>query len=182
MSAFWGESFIGTFKKLVKSPKKPLTQIVNRLNELESTDRLKIKKRNCLSACKIDEKSTVIIHEGRKFQQLASININGGTFTPTHPNNIAQLRDNKIFKIKNMYKLFETETAKCMLRVVYFTGYVADGTKNFFDYPTPSLQLGIVSVNSFESQERTITAGVVKNKCVFLHVSGQSHAVPFQHI
>lgn len=36
LSAFWGESYIGVFKKLVKSPNKPLTQIVNRLYELEN--------------------------------------------------------------------------------------------------------------------------------------------------
>ncbi|XP_011883657.1 PREDICTED: uncharacterized protein LOC105570817 [Vollenhovia emeryi] len=44
ISAFWGESYIGLFKKLVKSPNKPLTQIVNRLSELNSGNRLKIKK------------------------------------------------------------------------------------------------------------------------------------------
>ncbi|CAD6218234.1 GSCOCG00011425001-RA-CDS, partial [Cotesia congregata] len=32
-SAFWGENFIGKIKNLVKSPFKPLTQIVNRLSE-----------------------------------------------------------------------------------------------------------------------------------------------------
>lgn len=44
MSAFWGESFIGRFKKLIKSSKKPLTQIVNRLSEIESSRKFRIKK------------------------------------------------------------------------------------------------------------------------------------------
>lgn len=35
LSAFWGESFIGSLKKLVMSPYKPLAQIINRLNELK---------------------------------------------------------------------------------------------------------------------------------------------------
>ncbi|CAD6240741.1 GSCOCG00008873001-RA-CDS, partial [Cotesia congregata] len=34
-SAFWGENYIGKMKKLIKSPYKPLTQILNRLSELE---------------------------------------------------------------------------------------------------------------------------------------------------
>lgn len=42
ISAFWGENYIGLFKCLVKSPKKPLTQMANRLFELESGDNMKI--------------------------------------------------------------------------------------------------------------------------------------------
>lgn len=45
LSAFWGESYIGTFKKLVKSPKKPLTQIINRLSEIENEKTLTIRKK-----------------------------------------------------------------------------------------------------------------------------------------
>lgn len=42
ISAFWGENYIGFFKNLVKSSNTPLTQIVNRLSELKSGNRLKI--------------------------------------------------------------------------------------------------------------------------------------------
>ena len=42
VSAFWGENYISLFKHLVKSPYKPLTQIANRLDELESADQVKI--------------------------------------------------------------------------------------------------------------------------------------------
>lgn len=38
ISAFWEENYIGVYKKLVKLPFKPLTQIVNRLAELEKID------------------------------------------------------------------------------------------------------------------------------------------------
>lgn len=36
LSAFWDENYISIFKKLIKSPNKPLIQIINRLSELES--------------------------------------------------------------------------------------------------------------------------------------------------
>jgi len=42
LSAFWGESYISIFKKLVKSsPNKLLVQIINRLSELESRKQFK---------------------------------------------------------------------------------------------------------------------------------------------
>lgn len=37
ISAVWGENFIGEFNALVKSYRKPLTQIVNRLSQLNSS-------------------------------------------------------------------------------------------------------------------------------------------------
>lgn len=45
-SAFWGENYLGFVQKLVKSPKKPLTQIANRLHELQSNDRMQIRRRS----------------------------------------------------------------------------------------------------------------------------------------
>lgn len=41
LSAFWGENHIGLFKNYVKSYRKPLTQIVNRLQELDSGEQKK---------------------------------------------------------------------------------------------------------------------------------------------
>lgn len=44
LSGFWGKSYIGLFKKFIKTTNKPLTQIVNRLDELESGERMIMKK------------------------------------------------------------------------------------------------------------------------------------------
>lgn len=41
-SALFGENFIGKLKNLVTSKAKPLAQIVNRLNALESSTKTKI--------------------------------------------------------------------------------------------------------------------------------------------
>ncbi|KYN18439.1 hypothetical protein ALC57_09247 [Trachymyrmex cornetzi] len=51
LSSFWGESYISIFKKLVKSPNKPLVQIINRLSELESRQTHKIKEKRYFANC-----------------------------------------------------------------------------------------------------------------------------------
>lgn len=53
LSAFWGENFIGKFKRLGRGNAKPLAQIVNRVNALENSESIvKIKKRLILSECR----------------------------------------------------------------------------------------------------------------------------------
>ncbi|XP_074105913.1 uncharacterized protein LOC141531799 isoform X2 [Cotesia typhae] len=73
ISAFWGENHIGKINKLVKSPYQPLTQILNRLSELEHEEKLKIKKHYIIKKCVIDEVSEHIIYEEIKYVIIKSL-------------------------------------------------------------------------------------------------------------
>lgn len=62
LSGFWGESYIGLFKKFIKSSNKPLTQIVNRLDEIESGERMIIKRKYLLNDWTISKNPEVIVY------------------------------------------------------------------------------------------------------------------------
>lgn len=102
ISAFWGENFIGLFKKLVKSPYKPLTQIVNRLHELEKSESVKIKKKKLISNVKADLTS-VLIYKGAEYIPINSVLIESKyTLTCSTPNNIIRMENNKIYVIDSI--------------------------------------------------------------------------------
>lgn len=69
VSAFWGEAYIGFFKHLVKSPNKPVTQIANRLNELESSDNVKIKKQINFK-CKYDFSESSFLLNDKVYKKI----------------------------------------------------------------------------------------------------------------
>jgi len=75
LSAFWGESYISIFKKLVKSPNKPLAQIINRLSELESRKQFKIQEKRYLYNC-VFQSSNTYIYKEEEYIIIASINVN----------------------------------------------------------------------------------------------------------
>lgn len=104
ISAFWGESYIGVFKKLVKSPNKPLTQIINRLSELECSDRFKIKKHHTFSNCIINDCAGLFHYGGSDYKVISSIKINNTTLKEVHPDNVVLLKNSKIFRIERILK------------------------------------------------------------------------------
>lgn len=184
ISAFWGESFIGTFKNLVKSRNKPLTQIANRLEELESSDRLKIKKNYDVRACKINhEETNISTDQGEKLMKVDSVKIKGATFKINHPDNIAQLNDGTIFQIKKIFAKCDLEGKKnFQLSDLYLLGCEAQELDNVFCYPTASSDLGIVAVRHFSNCENFISANRIKQKCVFFRDQHQCYVFPLQHM
>lgn len=107
ISAFWGESYIGLFKKIVKSPKKPLTQIVNRLSERESGKQLKIQKSHFLSKCVIDDTAGLFNYCENDYKIISSIKINNYTLKSVHPDNLVLLKNSKIFIIEKIMRKFD---------------------------------------------------------------------------
>lgn len=87
LSAFWNESYISIFKKLVKSPNKPLTQIVNRLLELESRKTLQIRRKPYLDKCVFKITNTYNYKEVQ-YIVVSSINVNGFVLKCNHLDNV----------------------------------------------------------------------------------------------
>lgn len=67
LSGFWGESYIGLFKKFIKSSNKPLTQIVNRLDELEYGERMIIKKKYLLNDWIISKNPEAVFYRNKNY-------------------------------------------------------------------------------------------------------------------
>lgn len=92
ISAFWGENYIGIFKKLVKSPLKLLTQIVNRLAELEKSESIKVQRRAVVQDLLIDESYGIIQYLQQEFAVVSRVTLYGVILKSSHPNNTVQLK------------------------------------------------------------------------------------------
>lgn len=190
IAAFWGESFIGTFKNLVKSKRKPLTQIANRLEELESNDRLRMKKKYDVRVCQINKKiKNTFTKQGEKLVYVNSVKIKEATFKNNHPDNIAQLNDGTIVKIKEIFMKCNRKETKisniepdAILNNLYFFVHAAEKSDNVFCYPTESSDLGIVAIHNFSNSKKCISATRIKQKCVFLRGEHQFFIIPLQHM
>lgn len=167
-SAFWGENFIGAFKKLVKSPKKPLTQIVNRLSELETSERSRMTKNYDVSECVVHQEMELCTHNDIKMINVTRVKIRRATFSSNCPNNIVQLKNKKIFKIEKICLNYHRDPRKRQqLHDLFLYGCEEELRENLFDYPTASADLGIVIISSFQKSKKFVAAELIQNKCVF---------------
>jgi len=82
----------------VKSPNKPLVQIINRLSELESRKQFKIQEKRYLDNY-VFQSSKIYIYKEEKYIIVSIINVNNSLLKCIHPDNVVQLSDNKIPKI-----------------------------------------------------------------------------------
>lgn len=136
------------------------------MHELEASDRLKIKKNYEVNNCELNKLKIVYVHTGMECISVISVKVPGVTCMTSHPNNIIQLSDGKIFKIKNIYTAREQQT-RYKISDFYFWGYEENDRQNAFDYRTPSTHLGIIAINNFKDKETFIPATFMKNKCVY---------------
>lgn len=90
ISAFWGENYIGMLKKYVKSPNKPLTQIVNRLSEIESKIP-KVCKATDFTNFVIKETTASFFYGGKYYYVINEIKLSNYTIRLNSPDNIVQL-------------------------------------------------------------------------------------------
>lgn len=166
ISAFWGENYIGIFKKLVKSPLKPLTQIVNRLAELEKSESVKIQRRAVVQDLLIDKSSGIVQYYQQEFAVVSRVTLYGVILKSFHPNNTVQLKNGNIFSITRI--LIKKGKSK-ELENIYITGYEESTNQSLFTILTHSENIGIKRKIKFSKKEVIILASNIKYKCVFLN-------------
>lgn len=181
LSGFWGESYIGLFKKFIKSTNKPLTQIVNRLDELESGERMIIRKKYLLNDWIISKNPEEIFYRNKTYITASQINIRDIILQTKHPNNTVQLRNGNIFIILKI--LIEVKTLKYSnnLEDVYIIGQEECDREEVFYFPDSSINSGIILVKDFSTTIRYEVATNIKYKCALLHVNGKKYAVTLLH-
>lgn len=182
ISAFWGESYIDFFKKIVKSPNKPLTQIVNRLFELKLGDRLKIKKNYTLSNCVIDDGAGLFTYDENDYKIISSIKINNCTLRSIHPDNAVLLKNSQIFVIKKIMKEFnKNESDVITAEEIFVLGHEMTNQREAFTYPLSSVQIGIFAGNGLSASHKLISIKMIKHKCVLLNIEKELNAVTLLH-
>lgn len=183
ISAFLGESYIGCFKKLLKSPNKPLTKIVNRLSELESEKRLKIKKNYIFSNCVIDNHAGLFTYDGNDYKIISLIKINNSIYLRSvRPDNVVLLKNLQVFVIEQIIKKYnENESNVITAEEIFILGHEMVNQREAFIYPLPSTEIGIFSGNGFTASHKLVAIKMIKNKCVLLNIEKELHVVTLLH-
>lgn len=181
ISAFWGENYIGKIKKLVKSPYKPLTQILNRLSEIENEDKLKIKKQTIIKKCVIDEVSEIFISEGVEYLRVKSVIINNVYLSSTQPHNVVILKYNNIVIVD---KLLIRKIVKKSLTIndIYIVGREMVNNDVLFKYPAPSTDVGIFVGEQFSNLTTLLPITLIKNKCISLNYDEKFCIISLLHL
>lgn len=182
ISAFWGEDYIGFFKHLVKSPYKPLTQIANRLEELESSGDVKIMKKSTLCECFYGRVIETINCNQTDYIMIEKVKFGGITLTCKHPNNVIKLKNNKIFVINNILNVQKNYVAQETFNNLYIYGIMEEKSREFFDYPTSSIDVGLTEIISWKKQKILLSLNQVSHKCIFLNINDSKFAITLLHI
>lgn len=178
ISAFWGENYLGLFKNLVRSPHKPLTQIINRLEELESGNQMKVRRRAHVSDILIDRSCEIRQFGHQSFLSVKQIKIYGATLKLYHPNNCVQLKNGNIFLVN---KILATHRAVSELQDIYVIGHEELTRQEAFNAPTSSIDVHLVSITEFMEKEKLVCAIDIKYKCVLLKNNGNQWVISLLH-
>lgn len=169
-SAFSFKNKIGLLKKLIRTPNKPLAQVVNKLKEKESLEDLLIRRRPVISECIFAPSSAASTEcHGIILREIRKITVKDLTLTSCHPNNVVELSNGEIFQI---CKIMAKETPTSLLDV-YFEGYPFVTGRNAFDNPCPSSVVGIVEVGALGSTLRRLDARELNKKMCAAYCSGK---------
>ena len=149
-----GQAWASTGKsRLVKSPYKPLTQIANRLNELESADYVKIKNKSNLCECTYGTEIDFIEHNQKQYLKIEKVKLHGITLSCKHPNNIIQLYDDKILLIDIILSIENDCSKQQNIDNLFIYGILENERREVFDFPTSSIDVGVLEIFSWKKQK-----------------------------
>lgn len=167
-------------KKLIKSPYKPFTQILNRLSELEHENVMEIKKIKSVEKC-ITNSPSAIVFKGKSYSSVSTFTVNQNYLSSNRPDNIILLKNNKVIIIDQLLTT-KTSTQKLpKLSEIYILGRQMLNVGNLFDYPTPSTDFGIFVGENFSELHEIHSAELMKNKCVLFDCGDKICAVSLLH-
>lgn len=182
ISAFWGENYIGIFKKFVKSPHKPLTQIVNRLSEIESRTP-KISRIKDIE-CNFKDDSANFLYGGKYYYVVTRIKLSSYTLKTNSPDNIVQLDSGIFFMINVILLKGKRDLANYtpQKKDIFLLGYEMKNNSEVFNYPTSSVDLGVICVNEYSEDLEIIPLKRICNKCILFDVLDKQYIVSQLHV
>ena len=176
ISAFSFENFLMTLKKLVRTPNNPLSQVANRLREINLNNNIKT-HRNILLTDYVKKKS---VNSGNYMKKIfTSITWNEMIITNTSPNNVVQLKNNEIIQIDKIYSLQDDDDVFNQEKIL-LKGLLYHRTKDVFNYPYKSSHVGLWQV-ALSKYCRIFRLKEIKHKCVLLHIKNIAYCTPLLH-
>lgn len=88
----------------------------------------------------------------------------GITLTCKNPDNIIQLKDDKIFVINNILNIQEKYVTQEIIDNLYIYGIVESKSREVFDYPTSSIDICLTEVTSWKKHKILFNLTCVKCK------------------
>lgn len=131
-SAFFGENFIGHLKNLVTSKARPLPQIINRLNAIQTTESSKIKLRYVIKNCILDGNKKIYLRKPGEMFAVKSVTLHDMILQDESPNNVVQLIGGKIFCISKLFVKCEFAAEIKTQEQFYAEGHYEEERENVF--------------------------------------------------
>lgn len=170
ISAFWAENYLGKLKHLVRTPKNPLAQVVNRLSEQDPCPEEKVKKRDVIQKIVI------------KNSEITEVRMNGMVISYMPPNNVVQLKNGKIMFVSNILTKNSEDGRKSRAEELFLTGSLVKSAQNIFSEPDVSNKFGFLEILEISNDTVTLPLESVELKCVFLTIDKKLYSITLLHV
>lgn len=167
-STFPFKNFLMSLKKLVRTPNNPLSQVANRLKEINFNTNVKVHQPP-VTLIKYVEKSTNLI----KYIQLNQMII-----TNSSPNNIVQLENGKIYQIVEIYS---SDNNSSNINNIFVKGLLYQIEGILFEFPCKSSVIGLWKI-VLSKRHKIFKITKIKHKCVLLKVENITYCIKLLHI
>ncbi|XP_067217090.1 uncharacterized protein [Linepithema humile] len=174
-SAFPFENFLMTLKKLVRTPNNPLSQVANRLKEINLNTNIKIVQ--SISVTDYVKKKSIYLGNHMTKIIFKSITWNEMIITNTSPNNVVQLKNGNIIQINKIYSLKNDVLNQEKLSL---KGSLYYDTRDVFNYPYKSSNVGLWQVN-LSKYRCVFHVKEIKHKCVLLNIKNITYCTKLLH-
>ncbi|KAK0156725.1 hypothetical protein PV328_012391, partial [Microctonus aethiopoides] len=126
-------------------------------------------RKRCVKNCVFDDNPHLFEYKNTTYKIISSIFVNGFQLKCDHPNNVVQLKNKSLFKIKKILKLNDNHNKKSLnVKDINFLGSEIIGSA-VFKTPTSSIDVGITAVESNSLDEKVISVISAKEihcKCI----------------
>lgn len=176
-SAFDFENSLGFIKSIVKSPNNPISQIQRKLHVFNTNS-----SNNIPLVYPLNKSNKYSLGKPLQTSELrvvfSFVNIYGFRITSLHPNNVCLLQNGDIIVVK---EIFSTRHSKYKCGDIFLKGNCFKETKNFFDYPISSKEIGIYNVQNLDENNIDIGIHMVEVKCILTKFYNDSIAIALLH-
>lgn len=168
-SAFPFENHLKSLKKLVRSPNKPLQQIVRRLKEMESLKLYSFSSKITVS----DQFYSGPLPEENVYECYKKLIYKKYTLYVAESREVdcyCLTKDKKVFKIHNILKN----------HTLFIYGKEFLNYQPFFEYPFNSVAIDVMVVKNY-SRFKLIPVNDILTKCVVIHYNDYTLSIPMLH-
>lgn len=113
----------------------------------------------------------LFVNNHQKYFKVQKVELQGFNLTCKHPTNVIQLNDGKIFMIDSILNISENCAVQENINNLYIYGTIENRKKEVFDFPTPSTDVGVLKIVSWEKDKILVGIRYVHRKCMLFNVN-----------